>query len=192
MQLLSVRIATVSSKLAKRYNDASEDRLVPLGRLVKTHGVRGQLRFFPNAFPCLTLREGVAVSLKGKDGMVRLLTVESVRPQAPFLLIRFQDITSLEQAQELRDAIVFAAEEMLPPLEEGEFYYYQVVGLQVFTTSEEPIGVIAQVFFSGGHDVSVVRHGKKEYMIPVTDEVVRSIDIPGGRVVIEPLEGLLD
>jgi 16S rRNA processing protein RimM len=123
---------------------------------------------------------------------VRLCTVESVRPHAPFLLMRFQDVTSITHAQTLRDCIVAVEEQILPPLPEGEFYHYQTVGLHVFTTTDELIGTIEQVFFSGGHDVWVVRHGKKEHMIPVTEEIVRTIDIPSGRVVIEPLAGLFD
>jgi 16S rRNA processing protein RimM len=108
------------------------------------------------------------------------------------LLIRFQEITSLEQARELRHAVVSVEERWLPPVREGEFYYYQMIGLKVLTTTGENVGRIAQVFFSGGHDVWVVRQGKKEHLMPVTDEIVRSIDIAGGRVVIEPMEGLLD
>jgi len=88
--------------------------------------------------------------------------------------------------------IIAVEEQALPPLPDGEFYYYQLIGLPVFTTSGELIGSIAQVFFSGGHDILVVQHGEKEYMIPVTEEIVRSLDIPGRRVVIEPLEGLLE
>jgi 16S rRNA processing protein RimM len=118
--------------------------------------------------------------------------VEGVRPHAPFLLVRLQGVTSLMQARELRDTIVAVEEHVLPPLREGEFYYYQIIGLRVFTTQEELIGTVVHAFFSGGHDVWVVRHGEKEQMIPVTDEIVRSIDIPGGRAIIEPLAGLLE
>jgi 16S rRNA processing protein RimM len=93
----------------------------PLGH----HGVRGELRFLPYAFPCPTFKKDLTISLTGKDGLVRLLTVESVRPHSPFLLVRLQGITSLEQANELRDSIVSVEEHILPPLQDGEFYYYQ-------------------------------------------------------------------
>jgi 16S rRNA processing protein RimM len=192
MQSLRARIAKLSSKSSKRSETESETQVVALGRLVNTHGIRGEMRFFPYAFPCPTLQAGVTVFLQGKDGGVRSLTIESVRPHVRFLLVRFQGVTSLEQARELRDMTVAVEEQALPPLHDGEFYYYQVEGLPVFTHSGELIGSIAQVFFAGGHDIWVVRRGKKEYMIPVTEEIVRSIDIPGRRIVIEPLEGLLE
>lgn len=166
--------------------------MVPLGRVVNTHGVRGEVKFLPYASPCSTLQSGITVSLQGKAGEVRALFVEGVRPQPPFLLLRFQGVSALEQAQTLRESVLAIAADLLPPLAEGEFYYYQVVGVPVFTSAGECLGEISQVFFSGGHDIWVVQQGEKEYMIPVTEEIVRSIDLPGRRIVIEPLEGLLD
>lgn len=192
MQSLRVRIAKLSSKSSKKNKIPDEARFVVLGRLGKTHGVRGELRFFPYAPSCPTLHKGLTVFLQGKAEDTRSLTVERVRSCASFLLIRFQEITSLEQAQELRNAEVAVEERYLPPAQEGEFYYYQVIGLRVLTTAREDIGRIAQVFFSGGHDVWVVRQGKKEHLIPVTEDIVRSIDVASGQVVIEPMEGLLD
>jgi 16S rRNA processing protein RimM len=176
----------------KRSDAPSEARLIPLGRLVNTHGVRGELRFLPYAPPCPTLQKGLPVALQGKDEPARFSLIEGVRPHPPFLLLRFQGISSLTQARVLQGSILSVKEQFLPPLSDGEFYHYQTVGLAVFTTTNEQVGTIVQVFFSGGHDVWVVRREKKEHMIPVIDEIVRSIDIPGGRVVIEPVAGLLD
>jgi 16S rRNA processing protein RimM len=192
MQLLRERIAKLSSKSSKKSDSSSDTHVVPLGRLVNTHGVRGELRFLPYAFPCSTLQKDLTISLTEKEGSVRFLTVESVRPHAPFLLVRLQGIVSPEQARELCDSIVSVEEHVLPPLQEGEFYYYQVIGLDVVTVTGESIGSIAHVFFAGGHDVWVVRNGKTEHMIPVTDEIVRSIDLAERRAVIQPLPGLLE
>jgi 16S rRNA processing protein RimM len=101
-------------------------------------------------------------------------------------------VDSIDQAETLRDMTVAVEETVLPPLEDGEFYYYQVIGLTVRTTAGADIGEIVQVFFSGGHDIWVVRQGEKEYLIPVIEDIVRSIDIPGKQAIIEPLAGLLD
>jgi 16S rRNA processing protein RimM len=106
--------------------------------------------------------------------------------------VKFQGIDSRSQAEALCDTIVSVGEDLLLPLQDGEFYYYQVIGLKVQTPAGKPLGTIVQVFFSGGHDVWVVQRGQEEYLIPVTEEVVRAIDIPGGKVIIEPTAGLLE
>jgi 16S rRNA processing protein RimM len=108
------------------------------------------------------------------------------------VLVKLEGVDSLTQAETLCDTTLSIAEEQLPPLGEGEFYYYQVIGLSVYTTSGAPVGIITQVFFAGGHDVWVVQQGKKEHLIPVIEEIVRMIDIPGKRAIIEPFEGLLE
>lgn len=192
MRLPHGQTVKLSWKSSKKNNPQCSARLIPLGRFVNTHGVRGELRLLPYALPCQTLKKGITVFLQDKNGQTQPYTVEGARPHSSFILIKLQGIDSLEQAQLLREMIVTVEESILPPLQEGEFYYYQVIGLQVRTTSGKDIGVITQVFFSGGHDIWVVHQEKKEYLIPVIEEVVRTIDIAGEQVTIEPIEGLLE
>ncbi len=118
--------------------------------------------------------------------------MEAVRPHAPFLLLKLQGVDAHEQARALCDSLVLVEETSLLPLQEGEFYHHQVRGLKVFTTAGAAIGTITEVFFSGEHDVWVVRQEQKEYLIPVIEDIVRSIDISGGQAIIEPIPGLLE
>ena len=127
-----------------------------------------------------------------KTGPSHSYAVTSVRPHAPCILVKLQGVDSLAQAQALRESIVSVAETELAPLGDGEFYYWQVIGLKVRTQAGEELGTIVQVFFSGEHDVWIVQRGKEEYLIPVIEEIVRSIDIPRGQAIIEPIVGLLE
>lgn len=181
----------LSSKSSKT-NNHHQAPLIPLGRLVNTHGVRGDLRLLPHSFPCRTLHPGLTVFLQDAQSQIYTHKVVGARPRAPFIIVKLDGVDSLDHAETLRDMTVAVEETVLPPLKDGEFYYYQVVGLTVRTTTGTEIGEIAQVFFSGGHDIWVVRQGEKEYLIPVTEEIVRSIDIPGKQAIIDPLEGLLE
>jgi 16S rRNA processing protein RimM len=186
------RIGKLSSKLSKKNDQPHRAPLIPLGRLVNTHGVRGELRLLPHSFPCRTLRPGLTVFLQDADGQSQAYTLERARPRAPFVIVKFAGVDSMDHARTLRELTLAVEETGLPPLEAGEFYYYRVRGLAVRTTAGADVGKIDHVFFSGGHDVWVVRRGEKEYLIPVTDEIVRAIDIPGGQAIIEPLAGLLE
>ena len=182
----------LSSKSSKRNNPHQQASLIPLGRLVNTHGVRGDLRLLPHSFPCRTLHPGLTVFLQDAQGQLHTHKVVGARPRAPFVIVKLDGVDSIEHAETLRDMTVVVEETVLPPLKDGEFYYYQVIGLTVRTTTGTAIGEIAQVFFSGGHDIWVVRQGEKEYLIPVIEDIVRSIDIPGKQAIIEPLKGLLE
>jgi 16S rRNA processing protein RimM len=80
----------------------------------------------------------------------------------------------------------------LPALGDNEYYYYQVVGLEVFDTKGARIGTIARLWPTAGGDLYVVQDGAKEYLIPVVKEIVTKIDFDAGRVIIDPPEGLLE
>jgi 16S rRNA processing protein RimM len=150
------------------------------------------VRLLPHHFPCPTLRDVVTVLLQSQGAAPVAYQVEEARPHRPFILLKLKGVDSIEAARALMGATLAVEERDLPPLAEGEFYYYQVIGTEVMTTSGVVLGTIKQVFFTGGHDVWVVRCREREYLIPVIDEVVRSLDIPGKKAIIEPQEGLLD
>ena len=163
------RLLEQTEKLSSRSSKISDAQtaagLIELGRVVNTHGVRGEARFAPYAYPCLTLRPGLGVTLRKKDQADQTFEIAQVRPHASFLLLKFEGIDSRDYAEPLRDSVLLVPEEKLPALQEGEFYHYQVIGLHVRTASGETVGTITQVFSTAGHDVWVVHNGKKEYLI---------------------------
>ncbi len=101
-------------------------------------------------------------------------------------------ICEVDAAERLRGARVFAARSDLPALAPGEFYYFQAEGCEVRLSDGRTLGRIEDTFFTGAHDVWVVRTDSGELLIPVIAEVVRSLDLDARRVTIEPLPGLLD
>ena len=80
----------------------------------------------------------------------------------------------------------------LPPKAPGEFYYYEAIGCAVTTTDGRLIGVIEDVFATGANDVWVVRDGATEVLVPVIENVVKSMDLGARRMVVEAVPGLLD
>ena len=84
------------------------------------------------------------------------------------------------------------AEEKLTDLEDGEFYYHEIIGLDVYE-NDQVIGQIKEILQPGANDVCVVkRKGKKDLLLPYIPPVVLNIDIPNNRVDVELLEGLDD
>jgi 16S rRNA processing protein RimM len=78
------------------------------------------------------------------------------------------------------------------PLPEGQYYHDQIIGLKVETTSGELIGTVADILTGKSNDNYIVRGEKGEVLIPAIEDVVQSIDLDRGYMVIEPIEGLLD
>ena len=96
------------------------------------------------------------------------------------------------QAETLRDLLLEIPQSELTPLPEGVYYRFQLVGLTVWTTGGERLGCITGVLNAPGNDNYVVAGPEGEILIPAIEDVVKEVDLNGGRVTIEPLAGLLD
>src|SRR5882672_646158 len=110
MRLLLGLIVKLSSKSSKKSDPPDPGRLIPLGRVVNIHGVRGEIRLLPYAFPCQTLSKGLTVFLSEKDGETHPYTIASLRPHRSFVLLKLETIDSLELAEGLREKILAVEE----------------------------------------------------------------------------------
>ncbi|GAI01472.1 unnamed protein product, partial [marine sediment metagenome] len=97
----------------------------------------------------------------------------------------------VEAAQKLRGQPVEIHHSQLYPLPEGQYYHFQLIGLEVWTTRGELLGNITEILTAESNDNYVVSGAKGEILIPAIEDVVKSIDLDSGRITIEPIEGLL-
>jgi 16S rRNA processing protein RimM len=118
--------------------------------------------------------------------------LDSMRMHQGFMLIRFREIADRTQAERFRGLFIMVRIEDAVPLDEGEFYLYQVLGLPVVTEDGQALGVIHEVLETGANDVYVVRDGPYgEVLIPVTPDTIVRTDVAAGEVVVRLPEGLL-
>ncbi len=171
----------------------NRSRLIPVGKFVKTHGLRGALKLFPYGETLALQKPGAKLHLHsaGGPGTVEL-TVVHLRTQGRHLIAQFAEIPDVDAAQGVVDREIFVPEECLPPTEEGEYYHYQLDGLRVETVAGKEIGILRGVIETGGHDVYVVVHTTGEVLIPAIADVILEVDLRGGRMIIDPPDGLLD
>ena len=159
--------------------DVHNERIV-IGRVGAAHGVRGDLRIIPlTDYPerFATLREVMV----GDE----LLHVESTRPQGKNFLVRFREYAVREEAQKLTGRLLTVTRAEAAPLDEGEYYVFDIVGLTVYDEEERVLGTVEDVLRTGSNDVYVVRsEDGRELLIPALHAVVRAIDVAGGRMTV--------
>jgi 16S rRNA processing protein RimM len=192
---------------------SSSERLVPLGEIVGTHGVGGLLRFRSYSAPADALGAPRTIFLQAKIARVtprgraatpnrvvsapvvrppRSALLLSARPLGRVILLQFEGVTTIDAATPFVGSVLSIPERELPATEPGEFYAYQLEGLEVVTRDGGHVGTVDHLFPTGSNEVLVVRDGAREYLIPVIEDVVRTIDLAERKVVIDPIEGLLD
>jgi 16S rRNA processing protein RimM len=167
--------------------------LVAIGELVGVHGIRGEMRMRPFNADSTVLDDVDDVFLVGPDAKARLARSLRARPHGNVWLITLEGVTTPERGRELVGTRIAVREADLPDLEPGQFYCYQLVGLDVVLEGGERVGTVAEVLSLPGNDVLVV-HGpsREERMIPMVDQVVRSVDLAQRTILVEPIDGLFD
>jgi 16S rRNA processing protein RimM len=171
--------------------DQVKPRLVPLGRVVGVHGLKGMVRvglagrsadFDPKTFADL------GEILVGGE-RYRLIKASRGRGH---VLVRLAGIDSRDQAEALVGREVQGEAQRFPELPAGEYYWFQVLGLPVVHADDGAVlGVLAEIWPTGAHDIYVVRQGTREVLLPAVEGVIQDIDLKEGRVLVRPPEGLL-
>ncbi len=163
---------------------------VTVGRIIKARGVRGEFKVLPLTYSLERFDDISRVYVKVGDEL-REFSIEYTRCEGRLVVMKFPGIDAPEDVKPLLGRHLLIPEGESPPLPEGVYYYYQIVGLEVYTVEGACLGRVTDIIETGSNEVYVVREGKKEYLIPAIRGVIREIDIEGKRIVIYPVEGLL-
>jgi len=159
---------------------------VAIGRVGAPWGVRGAVKVVPLADSRELFAPGRGVTVSGQRRVIA-----GARWQKGMVYLRLSGTDDRESAEALRGRLLAVEESELPPLPEGHYYRFQLIGLAVICTDGEELGRVTDVLSTGANDVYVVRGDRGELLLPATDEVVREIDLEGGRMLVEALPGLL-
>jgi len=165
--------------------------LVLIGRVVRPHGIDGRLKITSYAESAETFLNSKALHVKASSGRIEEVRVLSVRPAKKFFLLSLEGVQSLEAAEQYRGAEVYTSKNSLSRTG-GEYFWYELIGLKVYSVAGVFIGEIKQILPTGSNDIFVVGEGKKEILIPATHDVVKQIDLENKRMIILEMEGLLD
>lgn len=166
-----------------------------LGYVLRPHGVRGELRIsvmtdYPERVA--KLKQVYFSRSPENPSDAKPYQVEAARLHQDYILLKLQGIDDRDQADRFREYAAMVDIGSAVPLEDDEYYLYQLIGLTVKTADGAEIGKITDVFETGANDVYVVqnlRHG--EILIPAHKETLVSIDVEAGIVVMNLPEGLL-
>ncbi len=166
--------------------------LLEAGKIVNTHGLRGEMKVVPWTDYPEDFENIDYVIVKRKTGGERL-DIESVRYQKANVLLKFKQIKDINEAEKYKGMTVYAPRDAFE-LEEGAHFIADLIGLDVIDIDTgAKIGVIEDVFNTGSNDIyEVKRENRKNLLVPVIEEVVKEIDTDGGFVRIFMMEGLDD
>jgi len=164
---------------------------VLIGKIVGVHGMKGTNKFRSYAESLSVFNPGRSLLIRDSRSRQTSIEINWVKPHTKTPLISFKGVIDRDQAEALIGAELFIPETELPELDEDTYYWFELIGLEVYTTEEEYLGRIASIMPTGSNDVYVVRDKKKEVLIPALESVVVEINLEHKRMQVNLPEGLI-
>ena len=165
-----------------------------VGKIVNTHSLKGEVKVISSTdFEEERFKKGSKLLITRGNQLIREVVVQSYRNHKNFLLVKFEGIDSVEEAEKLKNLQIKIDSDEVGELEENEFYFHQIIGCEVFDENDKNLGEIIDILTPGANDVWVIKgENGKEILIPYIEDVVKKIDITSKKVNIEVMEGLID
>lgn len=162
---------------------------VVVGEIVGVHGLRGNLKVVLGAGDdsCCLVMDRVYLRHPGAAEEARRIC--SIQAHRRGYLMTLEGIDDRDSAQAQVGARLVVPKKDLPPLDEGEFYWHELIGISVYER-QRYLGTIASIMETGSNDVYVVKDGDKETLVPALESVIQTVDLQKGAMQVVLPEGL--
>ncbi len=174
---------------------ARPDRIL-VAEVLRAHGLRGELqvRLLADSWEALGRPAALYVEAgaAGPGAAPRPLAVEGVRGGGARLILKLAGVETRAAAAALAGRRLGIPRAAAPPLPEGRYYHYDILGLAVVDAAGRDLGRVAEIVSSPGNDVYVVRGPRGEWMLPATRALVAAVDLEAGVLRVRTVDGLLE
>ena len=164
---------------------------VLIGEIIGTHGIKGASKVRSYAESLEVFEPGRLILVREPSGRETNCEIDWVKYHQRTPLLSFKEINNRNQAEALIGAEIFIPKAALPQLDNGSFYWFDLVGMAVYTTEDVYLGRIESIIETGSNDVYVVKDKRKEVLIPALESIVISVDLEQKRMQVDPPEGLI-
>ena len=166
------------------------NKYLELGQIVNVKGLKGEVKINSFTEDNTKFERIPKVFLKRKETFNEY-EIEKVGYLNNQVIIKFKNVDTVEEAETLRNSYIVVDREIFGELPEGVYYIADLIGLDVFTESNEYLGKVDDIFSTGSNDVYVVKDELgKQKLLPGIDEVIKQIDLESGKIIVNLIEGL--
>ena len=166
--------------------------LVVIGQVVRPHGLGGEVKAILFTESTASFRQYSSIFLRLKGAPEFGAGIQSVRDHKAGVLMKFTGVSNRNAAENLVGAQILVHRDQMPPLEDGEFYWTDLIGLTVVDENANILGTVENILRAGQDDLLVVTRPGKEFLLPFREEMILTVDLEAGRLVANPPTGLLD
>lgn len=167
--------------------------LILFAKITKIHGLSGELKVLPFSKNLSSFSDLKKVYLQdSSDEKPVELKIEKKRFHKNFAIIKFKGINTTEDSQQLVNKELLIDKSQLGELNDNEFYWFQLIGMKVFTDKNEYIGEVTDLLDNGAQEILIVNADNKELLIPFVEKFIIETNLLESKIVINPVDGLLE
>jgi len=167
---------------------------VPVGKIVGAHGLKGNIKVYSYAESLSVFKPGSFILLIKPKGFEKSYKIKWVKPHGRLALLALEGVETRNSVETLVGAVFFIKRAHLPELEDGSYYWLDIIGISVFTIHDEYLGVVESIIPTGSNDVFVVRDPNRvhdnETLIPALGSVILKVDLNLKTMRVDLPEGL--
>lgn len=169
------------------------EKLIIVGLIANTHGIRGELKIVPETDFPERFDKGNTLLIVDSQNKQTPVTVQTSRLHKNVFIVQFAQFSNINEVEKFKGSLLKIEAKNQQPLEEGEYYYHEIIGCKVITEEGQELGLVSEVLTPGANDVWVVDLPKgKQLLLPVIDNVVLDVDIAAKTIRIHLMEGLME
>ncbi len=164
---------------------------IKVGRIINTHGIKGELKIFPLTDDISRFDDLKTVYLGDNKEKVE---IEEVKYHKGLVIIKFKEFDNINQVLRFKDDFVFIDIKDKVQLPKDHYFIFDIVDCTVYDTEGQEIGIVTDVLQYSSNDVYVVKDKvkNKEYLIPAVKQFIVDIDIENKKIIIDPIEGMIE
>lgn len=162
-----------------------------IGQIINTHGVRGEVKVYPLTDNEKRFSKLKQVFIKNGEDFIKV-DVQGVKYSNGLVILKLANISTMDEAQKYKNEYLYVNRENAVSLPKDSYFIADLINLEIFTEEGESLGRLISVFSTGSNDVYEIRQESgKTFLIPAIKDVVKVVDLEGGKMIIKLLEGLI-
>lgn len=167
------------------------DECFQLGYVIKKHGLSGEVSILLDVDEPQEYEELESVFVEINDKLVPFF-IAAISLRGNKATVKFEDVNTADEAEELKGKRLFLPLSQLPELEEGQFYFHEIISYRVMDSLSGDIGTVKDVYASPHQDLLVIDYKGKEILVPVNDDIIKKVDHEAKQLYVALPDGLLD
>ena len=167
--------------------------LIEYGRILKRHGLSGEVKFitFSGEYDNFNNLNSLFIKLPS-EAESKEFSIQNWKSQKSALILKLADINTPEEADSLKGLTVYINTSDLKETDDDEYYWFELIGLNVYTDQNKFVGKVESLIDNTSQVLLVIKNEEKETLVPFIDQFVDEINIGKSKIIITPIEGLID